>query len=230
MVGRSWWRLVTVLATVLAVLSMWLPGSAWSDVPEWGDEAEWNEESERGDEAEEGGSSETGEEWSRQRVSTPVMVGIQTAAWAMGSVAYWGTGVLLMYPLSLMGDAVLFWGTAALAIGYPFTSAWLVNFAGRGLGGGSYYGWTLLGSVLGYGASIALIVGTESVGPMVAAVGSILGITSGVVGPMLGYHLARRSERRSHEVQVGVSPVMSAPTAWGMRSLDGAGMQLRVSF
>ncbi len=233
--SRGW-----LWAVILSVVVLWLPSSAMAGVPEWGAAPEWDE----AEEAEEAPAVERPAEQRAPReapvqeesagshpppsVSTPLMVGAQAGGWFLSTLVY-GMGMgLVLLPLLYMGDGAFVVAGVLFLVGYPFVSAATVNGVGSVLGGGSYFGPTLLGAVLGLGASVVGLMVTEASG--LPGLGLAMYLAFGAGGPILGYHLGRRAEWRRQGWDVAVAPVMSSPTAWGTQSLEGAGLQLRLSF
>ncbi len=230
--SRSWLWVV-----ILSVVVLWLPSSAMAGVPEWGAAPEW-------DEAEETPAAERPAEQRAPReapvqeetagshpppsISTAAMVGAQAVGWFFSSLVYGVGAGLMLFPLLYVGEGPLLVGATLIIVGYPFVSAGTVNVVGRVLGGGSYFGPTLLGAVLGYAASLVTLMLTETSG--LPVLGPVMGLALAAGGPILGYHLGRRAEWRRQGWDVAVAPVTSSPTAWGTQSLEGAGLQLRFSF
>ena len=233
--SRSWLWVV-----IISVVVLWLPSSAMAGVPEWGAAPEWDE----AEEAEEAPAAERSAEQRAPReapvqqetagshpppsVSTPLMVGAQAGGWFLSSIVYGMAMGLVLLPLLYMGDGAFLLAAGLFLVGYPFVSAATVNAVGGVLGGGSYFGPTLLGAVLGYAASVVALMLSEASG--VPGPGLVMTLVFGAGGPILGYHLGRRAEWRRQGWDVAVAPVMSPPTAWGTQSLEGAGLQLRLSF
>ncbi len=168
----------------------------------------------------------------RSEHSTAKISLAQAGVHFLGSTIYWSALALFVSPTVFFGapSEALILPALIMGIGYPFVSAALVDITGNRMGGGSYYGASLLGAFLGIGA--AGLVGVL-LPPFVSApvfwTAAVFQLALVTATPIAFYHMARhRQHQRS--ATVGLAPVMSPPTAWGTRAMEGAGLQVGFSF
>lgn len=168
--------------------------------------------------------------------STAAVMGVQTAGVCVTSI---GLGALtlpiyMMLYLSVMGNGLppevplLLLGGVALSS--PFLYALSVNEIGKRMGRGSHYGWSLAGAALGSVATIGLSMAVSMANIEMLEFAMLPISLLPLVGVIGGYHFGYQRSLQQSTPGLTLQPVRGLPE-WGSPArIEGATLNLGISF
>lgn len=168
--------------------------------------------------------------------STGIVVGAQTLGFCATSFGL----SLLSVPLAFLflfalnegglSETALVFAVGGLFLATPFAYALTTNEIGKWMGRGSHYWWTLGGTFLGSALFLGLNFAVAYWQSPIAELVTIPGFLLPLAGSIGGYHLGHRISLQRPSSGLSLQPVKTAPEWGATPSINGATLNLGISF